>query len=171
VAGHAHVGQHGYEYLYARLSLFWQSSGIICQHPDPKGTIAVCRTRYTREQPTANQEHDESEAAQPLAPMQTPPTGVSHSTVQRDHSHPGLLYRVETLKLHHSSAHGHTTLQSDQRPENTPSPDEPIGLIQHLWRNRQPKRFGNLEIDHELDVCIHLHGKFCWVCPIENFVH
>src|SRR6266581_4057796 len=37
------------------------------------------------------------------------------------------------------------------------SADEPIGLIQQLWRNGEPQGVRHLQIQRELDLRVHLH--------------
>src|SRR5262245_666279 len=49
--------------------------------------------------------------------------------------------------------------------------EEPIRSVQHFGGNRQPQRFGNLEIDDKLDLHVHLYGDLCWARPFEDLVH
>src|SRR5213594_2979250 len=51
------------------------------------------------------------------------------------------------------------------------SADEPMSLVQHLRRNREPQGFCRLQIDDKLDLRIHLHRDLPRVCPFEDLVY
>src|SRR5262245_22147078 len=51
------------------------------------------------------------------------------------------------------------------------SADEPIGLVQYHWGNREPQSFGDLQVDSKLDLGVDLHGNLCRLRPLEDLVH
>jgi hypothetical protein len=51
------------------------------------------------------------------------------------------------------------------------SPNEPIGLVQYLRSDREPKGFRHFEINDKLDLWVHLHRDLPRVYPFENLIH
>src|SRR4030095_16037373 len=51
------------------------------------------------------------------------------------------------------------------------SADEPIGLVQHQWGNRESQGFSDLQIDDKLDFGVRLDRELRWLRPLENLVY
>src|SRR5882724_12840044 len=43
-----------------------------------------------------------------------------------------------------------------------------VGLMEHVWHNRQPERCSRLQIDRELDLEVDFYGNLCRMRAAEN---